>query len=497
MRHWVQAQLRSNWIEVFAIPIIASIMDTQPIFVLLIFLSPVFAGGTVGVSFLNEISIILLALGLRWWAMVIHWRVARHGMSEQNERLLRVLGLLGAGGLVIGTPVLLIRTVVSLILASALVLWFWWRGMRETMVLSDEQLVSSFRIGFIVLIIILIFAVFYLDTTYAVLFTTLAQAIPIFFLSGLLGLSFTRIGLVRRESMRYTPDTPALGSTRNWLFALTCFWLAVVVAVLALELFSFQTVIAFMSLLWASITTILVWLVTLIGYLITPILYVIGLVFLFLIRTFHMSGAGIVNPAYPAPRRNPIGHPQDFSPETLQAGRFILLSLSLLILFFVARTLLRRLRTRRKKEDDVEEIREGLSLRFLAQQRRDERPQRLTQSAYPQLDVLDPDTARAHYRDLLQTMALNNPALTRRSEETPSEYQARLLAFAKQTLFSDVQSAQGEEETPPSDQTILAILTHNYSVERYGGEQLDQVQQGYLRTWVPRLLAHLTGAETR
>lgn len=210
-----------------------------------------------------------------------------------------------------------------------------------------------------------------------------------------------------------------------------------------------------------------------------------------------MSGAGIVNPAYPAPRRNPIGHPQDFSPETLQAGRFILLSLSLLILFFVARTLLRRLRTRRKKEDDVEEIREGLSLRFLAQQRRDERPQRLTQSAYPQLDVLDPDTARAHYRDLLQTMALNNPALTRRSEETPSEYQARLLAFAKQTLFSDVQSAQGEEETPPSDQTILAILTHNYSVERYGGEQLDQVQQDYLRTWVPRLLAHLTGAETR
>lgn len=483
MRHWVQVQLRSNWIEVLALPIIASIMEAQPIFVVLVFASPVFASGVIGMPFLSEISIILLALGLRWWTMGVHGYVQR-GVSENNERLLYVLGLLIAGGLVVGTPLLLVRSILSLIFSSALVLWFWWRGMQQVTSLDDEQLVISFRIGFVLLLIVLLFAVFYLDASYTALFAVLAEAIPIFFLSGLLGLSFTRIALVRRETTRYASDNSASGSTRNWLFVLTAFWLAVIIAVLALETFSFDTVVVAMGVLWVGISTVLVWIVTLIAYILTPVLYVISLLLVLLIRLFH-SGTPPVAPLYPTQPLNPIGHQQDFSPEALTAGRFVLLCVTLIALFFVARVILRRLRTRRK-EDEVEEIREGLSLRSIAQQRRAER-QQLPQQHIPQLEALDPESARAYYRELLQAMASNNPAFARRSDETPTEYQTRLLTFAKQAV-----SEARSEDRMPSEQEMLDVLTHDYSLERYGGKQLEQAQRGYLHTWVPHLIERLT-----
>ncbi len=489
MRHWVQAQLRSSWIETFAIPVIASIMDAQLIFVVLVFVSPVFAGGQIGDPFLSEITIILLGLVLRWWAMWLTNRV-QHGMNEQRQRLLRVLGLLLAAGLVVGTPLLQVRTVLSLIFSSALVLWFWWRSMRHADGLSDEQLVTSFRIGFAILLVVLLLSVFYLDATYNVLFTTLAQALPIFFLSGLLGLSFTRIALIRRESTRYAPDRPASGSTRNWLIALTVFWIAVVGAVLAFSLFSFQAILEVVIVLWAGITAILNVLLTIIAYIITPILYVIAFLFLALLNLFHMKGGTAAAPVYPAQRSNPIGHPEAFSPEALTTGRFVLLSLSLIILFFVARAILRRVRTGHKKEGNVEEIREGISLRALVQQRRDERIQRVARPT-PPLEALDSQTARAHYRDLLQTMAINRPELARRADETPTEYQIRLLTFAQEEVAHDTLDSINAME--PSNQTVLDTLTHNYSLERYGGKDLEQVQQSYLRKWVPRLIARLTG----
>ncbi len=483
MRHWVQAQLRSTWIETLAIPIISSIMEAQPVFVVLVFASPAFASGGIGTPFLNEISVILLILGLRWWAMSTHAHVQR-GMSENNQKLLSVLGLLIAGGLVIGTPVLQVRSILSLIFSSILVLWFWWRGMRQATGLDDEQLIHSFRVGFVVLLVVLLLAVFYLDASYSVLFAALAQSIPIFFLSGLLGLSFTRIALIRRETARYASDNSAAGSTQNWLFVLTVFWLAVVIAVLALEAFSFQTVIVLVSVLWYGISTILLWLVTLLAYLLTPVLYVLSLLFVFLIRLFHLGGP-IAAPVYPTQPNNPVGHQQNFSPEALAAGRFVLLSITLVALFFVVRVILRRLRTARK-EDEVEEIREGLSLRSIAQSRREER-QKPPAQHLSQLEVLDPDSARAHYRDLLQAIATNTPDLARRSDETPLEYQERLLVFARQAM---IEVKQGE--AMPSEQEILDALTHDYNLERYGGKQLAQSQREHLRTWVPRLIEMLT-----
>ena len=493
MRHWVQAQLRSNWIELLALPIITSIMEAQPTFVLLVFTSPVYASGATGSPFLNEMSVVLLVLGLRWWAMGVHAYVRHNDVSENNQRLLYVLGLLIAGGLVIGTPVLLVRSILSLIFSSALVLWCWWRGIRQVTSLDDEQLVMSFRVGFAVLLIILIFSVLYLSTNtlysdadYNTLFTALAQALPIFFLSGLLGLSFNRIALLRHEVARYAPDNAMAGSTRNWLIVLTAFWLAVVSAVLALEAFSFQSVILVAGILWAGISTILLWLITLIAYIITPILYGISLVFTFLISLLHIRPPNLTSsrPAAPPPTA-PLGQPQHFPPAALAAGRVILLSLALIALFFVVRVLLRRLRTRHK-EDEVEEIREGLSLRSIVQSRREER-QKAVVSQPPTLEALDPDSARAHYRDLLQAVAASRPGLTRQPDETPLEYQTRLLGVVKQTM-AETQA----EETMPTEQELLDALTHDYTLERYAGQQLAASRKGYLRTWVPRLVARLT-----
>ena len=464
---------------------LTSIMETQPIFVVLVFISPLFSGGAVGTPFLNELSLILLALGLRWWAMGVHAYV-RRGASGQNEQLLRVLGLLLAGGLVIGTPVLLVRSVISLMLSSALVLWLWWRGMRQGIHGDDEQLLISFRVGFIILLIILIFAVFYLDSSYAALFTALAQAIPIFFLSGLIGLSFTRIALIQQANARYAPDTSATGSTRNWLFVLTACWLVVVIIVLALEAFSFQTVILVVSILWHGIAIFILWLITLLAYVLTPVIYVFSSLF----GLLH-TGRPVIAPSTPLQPPNLTGQQQQFPPAALAAGRFVLLVLSLLVLLAIVRTLLRWLPKAHKEEDAVDEIREGLSLRSIAQQRRDQRQERALPQA-PQLETLEPESARAYYRELLQTMASSNPAFARRPDETPIEYQTRLLPVVRQT-FSETMP----EEAMPSEQEIVDVLTHDYSIERYGGKQLDATQKNYLRTWIPRLIARVMHTQTR
>ncbi len=489
MVYWVQVQLRSNWIDILAIPMLASIMEAQPIFAVLVLISHALKGKAAGSQFLNEVSIILLALGLRWWAMGVQAYVQR-GISKQNEQLLRVLGLLLAGGLVIGRPVLLIRSILTLMLSSALALWLWWRGIQQGIRPDDEQLLLSFRVGFIILLIVLIFVVFYLDNnyifyadnSYTVLFTALAQAIPIFFLSSLLALSFTRISLIRHETARYTSDN-ATGSTRNWLLVLTACWVVVVLAVIALEAFSFQAVVIVVSDVWYVVVIILQWLITLLAYILTPVFYVFSFLFGFLLNLFH-TGRPIITSPLPLPSSNPTGQQQQISPVDLAAERFILALLSLIALFFIARAILRRL-PKTRKEDEVEEIREGLSLRSIAQQRRNERQERAVPQV-PQLETLEPESARAYYRELLQTMASNNPTFARRTYETPTEYQTRLLTFVQHTF-----SATLSEEDKPSEQEIIELLTHDYGVERYGGKLLDAAQKNYLRTWMPRLIARV------
>ncbi len=492
MELWVQAQLLSNWIELFAVPIATCIMLAQPIVVLLIFSSPIFTE-EFGKLFLGEGTIILLLLGLQWWAMFVK-RGAAHGLSENSEKLLYILGLLVAATLVVATPLLMVRNILTLILSSALIVWFWWRGMHRAEVgLSDEYLVRSFRIGFAILLIALLFAVFYLDPTnntlfaspdYTPLFTALAQALPLFFLSGLLGLSFTRIGLIRQQNARYSSEGSQLGSTRNWLIFLTLFWIGTVAAVIALEAFSFQSIRAVITLLWNGLGTLVTWLLTAIIFLLSPLFYLLGAVFAFLARFFKAGTPTL--PSYPNFRNSVPPHQQPFSPEALLIGRFVLLLLAFAVLLLIVRAALRKWR-RTHKDNEVEEIREGLSVHSLVKARREERQSRdVQQNTVSPLEVLDPTSARAYYRELLQAMASNQAALARRSDETPGEYQARLVALVQQAS-----SDEAQEEIPP-DPAILDELTHDYVLERYGGKHLDQEKQAYLRKWVPRLLERLT-----
>jgi len=107
------------------------------------------------------------------------------------------------------------------------------------------------------------------------------------------------------------------------------------------------------------------------------------------------------------------------------------------------------------------------------------------------LEPLDPTSARAHYREMLQTVAKERDDLARTPAETPVEYEARLLAHLGNAA-ADVQDLPTGNRLPP-DPAILDELTRAYVSERYGGKLTLQRQRAHLQTWVPHLVARLTG----
>ena len=82
--------------------------------------------------------------------------------------------------------------------------------------------------------------------------------------------------------------------------------------------------------------------------------------------------------------------------------------------------------------------------------------------------------------------------LGRRPEETPIEYQSRLLTFVK-----DAPGDATQEDETPADAAILDDLTGAYMLERYGGKATDPSQRAYLRTWVPHLVRRLMGSASK
>jgi hypothetical protein len=91
---------------------------------------------------------------------------------------------------------------------------------------------------------------------------------------------------------------------------------------------------------------------------------------------------------------------------------------------------------------------------------------------------------------------MSNEELARTAAETPLEYEERLLTYLeKETAHSQKLSHSGDGTT---ETAMLGELTNAYTLERYGGKQTDDNQRTYLRTWVPGLIARLTGrASTR
>ena len=450
------------------IPIASCLMEVQPIAFTLILLSFTFSG-VVNAWPLGEVSITLLLLGLRWWAMLVY-SLMRRGMSKSEGQPLQVLGLIIALGAMVATHLWFVNFLAAAIVGGALVVWFWWRSSRMVQTEErEESLIQYFKIGFGLLLLEMFIAVFTSDDV--TLRATAVRIFTTFFLSGLLALSFSRLSGMKESG---TSGTAQTASTRNWLIALTSIWVIVVTLSLTLETFSFQFIQNVLQPFW-----------NLLGWLVTAILYVFNLIFGGLFSWLTPRAV----PITPLPANNPTsgaGH-STISPQALATGRLIILIIAFALLIFVIMLFLRRWNLR-FHEDDEEEVRESLPVREIARERQEE--QRRAQSEAT-LETLPPNSARAHYRDLLQTMAWEKDALARRPEETPNEYEQRLLRLLRQSPSITTNSSE------QSDTDVLDDLTQAYRDERYGGKSDTTPQPVYTHSWIERLAKRLSGLNNK
>jgi hypothetical protein len=449
-------------------------MESQPIIVILAVFAPLFNtnGQTVPPG---EVAITLLLLGLQWWAMAGK-HFFQHDTDNRKVRPFHLAGLVLALVIVAAITFKYVTNFLAFFLLIALVIWCWKRGMDWARTgLDDEHIISTFRIGFCVLMVGLIVGILLLNTVSPLILIMLTQALPLFFISGLISLSFTRLGLIRRENARH--GSTSSDHTRSWLIALTLAWGIVVVAAVALEIFSFQALLAWAPFFWNALGSLVNWILYAIYFLLAPLL------------SWLFSGRNMAAPQYPQ-QKQAQGHGQQLpphiapiSPEAVLIGRIVLLLIVLIVVVLVVRAILKRWRVDEDEEGE-EEDREALSVQEILKMRREERRKK-KKEAVAVLETLDPDSARARYRELLQTVVASNEQLARRSNETPAEYEARLMSRVGHT-------SANPEQTPP-DATILDELTQAYTRERYGGKTLEAARRNYLNIWVPHLMKSLKG----
>jgi len=190
----------------------------------------------------------------------------------------------------------------------------------------------------------------------------------------------------------------------------------------------------------------------------------------------------------PFPQTTPSGShppPLPYFAAIFLIVRLVLLAILLVILFFVIRAMLHRWR-KAPDDESEEEIRESLSRESILKTRRKEQRQRQRTGDLATLEPLNPNSIRARYRELLQELAWNGEKLARRADETPSEYEKRLLALLKKD--SSVE-AQGDDM--PADPAMLDELTSAYLQERYGGKHLSLPHDSYAPSWTPRFVRRL------
>jgi Domain of unknown function (DUF4129) len=453
-------------------------METQPLFLLLAFLAFVGTGPDTPLP-LGEVGITLLLLGLQWWCMFINYRIL-HGLSGTAANILFVLGILVAYGVALIANSATLNLVSALVIL-AVVIFCWKRGVDKARIgLSDEQLILVFKLGLAVLLFVLCIAILAADSASALLADLLSYALPLFFLSGLIGLSFTRLGVIRREQARQ--GIPQIDPTRSWLVVLTLLWGLMVAGAVALETFSFGTIQALLFPVWQFFGTLVGWILYAIAWLTFTI---VGLIE----SLFHSQAPPVQLPTLPA-RSSPGGSrppPNAMFPSWLfLVGRIVLVIIVLVVLFLIVRAVLRQ--TRPSLEiDSEEEIREALSVREILRERRQEHSQQAQNTEEVALEPLDPESVRARYRELLQEMARAH--LGRRPEETPVEYQKRLSAFIEEASAR----ASPQEDMLP-DRDLLDQLTRAYTTERYGGRRTEIDPRADLRAWIVRLGARLGGS---
>jgi hypothetical protein len=483
----------STWLERYIVPIVLSAMEAQPVAVILALLTRIFVGANALPS-LNAGSIALLALGLLWWPMLVMHFAQDHIPADKNYAIwLYLLGWLVAFAILVGPYLPSVAVGVNIFPAlfnTAIITWFWRQGMRRTEIgFEYEQVARSFKIGLGILLAILLIVVLFPELH--MLANVLSSVFPVFFLAGLITLSLVRLGMLR--SSRRTSETPQSDPTRAWLLALTLFGVVMLAIIILIEsIFSFSSfefVIAALTPVWNGLGTLVSWfLYVLIVVILSPIFYLISWLFNLLRENGHPKAQQPSLGQYKPPV-NSKG-PVVFSPEIIALGRWIFLAIALIVLLLVVRAALNRLRTL-NANDGIEEVRESLDARSLFGQRlRDWFNRRRGTKQTIMLEPLDPTSARAQYRELLQQVALAQTNLARLPAETPAEYEVRLQAYLEQQYR---QAESGSTNMPPVDPTILDELTRMYAWERYGGKQTAGRERSYLQSRVPQLIARLTG----
>jgi hypothetical protein len=463
-------------------------MEAQSIGMVLAFATFVVTGSLLAVP-LERGHIALLILGLLWWAMGVEYlqRIGRlrtaHLIAGLHLCSLLVVWILLIGPLV---PALSQGSSIPLTLFYLIFLFWLWRRslLRARSGFAYDALARSFKVGLSCLLLVMVLAM--LAPHMQPLLTLLEGGMIIFFLSGFITLSLTRLGIIRQaRSVSGLPVDP----TRFWLVALAGLSCLMIVLVLILEmLFSYESLLAMVEALspfWNFLGTLLGWLLYAIIFVVfSPLFDFLS----WLIQRFSPVSSHATTLHLPV---SPFTHLANTHPTTLPPFLFVvgqwlaLMLLACLLVLLIKKSLQRWFSS--QAEMPLDETRERLEVGSLLRERWQDWWTRLLQHHSNQAPALVPDSARAYYRQLLQSVAMSRPEAARRPIETPGEYEQRLLAHVQAP-------ADAEEQGEPSTLALLHTLTSHYIRERYGQQVLDQQQRTFLRTWVPYLIKKLTGS---
>ena len=470
-------------------------MEAQPIALVIALLTYVVARN-IAAAPIGAAGIALIELILLWWALFVEHRIQR-SPSGRRMAWLHLPGWLLVLGATIGiyllSSAITWQEVPALLLLTILVTWLWRRNIYRVQTgFAYEQFSTSFKVSFGVMLGILLIAVLFPELQ--ALRDLLAASLPLFFLSGLVTLSLVRLGAIRNA--RRSSDGELSDPTRSWLLGLSLFGGLVVALVILVESIftfsSFEMGLTVLTPLWNTLGTLVTWILyAIIFVVLTPLYSFFSFVLGLLVHN------GNTHQQQQAGQKSPFQQkitPHTLPLEVIAIGRWVFLVIALIVVFFVVRASLKHWFTR-ENDQGVEEEREGLDAgSLLSESWRAWWNRRRRKQVHPVLEPLDPTSARARYRELLQAVATSQSQLVRKPAETPFEYEARLLFYLAEKKQSSPHLDQNGEST--TDAAILNELTAAYALERYGGKRLDKPRRAYLQTWVPRLLSRLTTRTT-
>ena len=464
-RSGAQEQSSFNWIEVVAVPLAVGLMEGQFGVLAFIIGSLLFTGKS-DALLLVEGSVILLTWSLYWWAMLSK-RVIQPRLGEQRANQAYLPALLVTFVIVLGIHPAFVVSFPQLAFSGALSTWLWRRGMvREEKSTQERTMLTTFQVGFVVLLALLSFAIFSPQPIYEALLDLLTYVLPIYCLSGFVAISFSHLDALKKAQVRSALKGSRAYPTRAWMLLLFLM-VAIAVSAITLTIAAFQPMVETLSPLVNALHALYNWLLSLL----TP--------------QPPLPPRRLKRPPGPGVSVYLHAHKPDANPLAaglqviLVAGMILLALFVLLLLLWVIRRILRN-----NRAIDEDEIREALAIRSVLRTRKQKR-QRIARIG---LEPLDATSTRARYREFLQAMARRGGDERRRQDnETPVEYQTRLL-----TLLEHVSQEEAQKEDTPADAAIIDELTRAYALERYGGKRTEQGQQSYLRRWVPLLARRLT-----